>query len=91
MKRNVISFLAIKKRQILIDFVISLTTFCYGAQDQDKDPIQVSVDLNDQSDDTFKVSVYVSDLSQENDIYQFASTAPGTYSTMNIGRLQNNK
>ena len=44
------------------------------------------VDLNNRSDDLFKVTVYPEKLSDENDIFQFAATAPGTYETMDIGR-----
>jgi predicted metalloprotease with PDZ domain len=46
-----------------------------------------SVDLNDRSDDRFKVMLRVEGLTPENAVYQFASTAPGTYQVMNIGRF----
>jgi predicted metalloprotease with PDZ domain len=45
------------------------------------------VNLNDRSDDLFKVTLIPEKLSEENKIYQFASTAPGTYQTMDIGRF----
>lgn len=45
-----------------------------------------TVDLNDRSDDTFKVNLKVKGLKAENNIYQFASTAPGTYQVMDMGR-----
>ncbi len=54
---------------------------------EDAKPLVYSVDLRDRADDLFKVSLAVDDLTAENDIYQFASTAPGTYETMNIGRF----
>lgn len=44
------------------------------------------VNLNDRTGDTFKVTVYPENLSNENNIFQFASTAPGTYQIMDIGR-----
>ena len=44
------------------------------------------VDLNNRSDDLFKVTVYPETLSDSNNIFQFAATAPGTYETMDIGR-----
>ena len=50
-------------------------------------PLTYEVDLNDRSDDTFKVKLYVDDLTEKNAIYQFASTAPGTYITMDMGRF----
>ncbi|MEO9803735.1 MAG: peptidase [Reichenbachiella sp.] len=49
--------------------------------------LNYSINLNDRSDDEFKVTLDVEGLSNENDIYQFAATAPGTYQTMNVGRF----
>lgn len=49
--------------------------------------IKFSVNLNDRSGDTFKVKVSVPKLSEENNIFQFAATAPGTYQIMDIGRF----
>lgn len=51
-----------------------------------KPSIQFNINLLDRSDDTFKVEVIVPQLSQENNIFQFASTAPGTYQIMDIGK-----
>ncbi|MEO9965786.1 MAG: peptidase [Reichenbachiella sp.] len=48
--------------------------------------LNYSVNLNDRTSDEFKVTLNVKGLSEDNDIYQFAATAPGTYQTMNIGR-----
>ncbi|HEY5615009.1 MAG TPA: hypothetical protein VIL52_03230, partial [Bacteroidota bacterium] len=48
------------------------------------------VNLNDRSGDTFKVTVYPEKLSASNDIFHFASTAPGTYQIMDIGRYVKN-
>ncbi|HEX9659130.1 MAG TPA: hypothetical protein VGA18_02480, partial [Rhodothermales bacterium] len=49
-------------------------------------PLEYSVDLTTLSDDRFEVSLSVSDLGPENAVYQFASTAPGSYEVMDIGR-----
>ena len=57
---------------------------------QNTNPVNFEVNLNDLSGDTFKVQVSTSDLSKENDVFQFASTAPGTYQTQDIGRFVNN-
>ena len=46
--------------------------------------------LNDRSEDTFKVTLDIKGLKQENNIFQFASTAPGTYQVMDIGRFVKN-
>ncbi|NQX81431.1 MAG: peptidase [Flavobacteriaceae bacterium] len=44
------------------------------------------INLLDLSNDTFKVKVKTPQLSATNNIFQFASTAPGTYQIMNIGK-----
>ncbi len=46
------------------------------------------VNLNDRADDQFKVTLTIEGkaLSKQNSIFQFASTAPGTYQVMNMGR-----
>lgn len=49
--------------------------------------IKFHINLNDRSNDTFKVKVTVPKLTDENNIFQFASTAPGTYQIMDIGRF----
>ena len=49
-----------------------------------------TVNLNDRSEDTFKVTLDIKGLKQENNIFQFASTAPGTYQVMDIGRFVKN-
>lgn len=48
------------------------------------------VNLNDRADDRFKVALDVKGLSPENNIFQFAATAPGTYQTMDMGRFVEN-
>ncbi|MGH2568141.1 MAG: peptidase [Bacteroidota bacterium] len=48
------------------------------------------VNLNDRSGDTFKVTVYPTTLSASNNVFHFASTAPGTYQIMDIGRYVKN-
>ncbi|MBA3554143.1 MAG: peptidase [Gemmatimonadales bacterium] len=49
--------------------------------------LSYAIDLNDRADDLFKVTLTVKGLGPDNGIYQFASTAPGTYQVMNIGRF----
>jgi predicted metalloprotease with PDZ domain len=44
------------------------------------------INLNDRSDDTFKITLIPQQLNQQNKVYNFASTAPGTYQRMDIGR-----
>ncbi|WP_428740327.1 hypothetical protein [Tenacibaculum sp.] len=52
--------------------------------------VAYSINLNDRSNDTFKVTIDVNNLSKENSIFQFAATAPGTYKVMDIGRFVSN-
>ena len=49
--------------------------------------LSYAIDLNDRADDLFRVTLTLEGLGPANDIYQFASTAPGTYQVMNIGRF----
>ncbi len=46
-----------------------------------------TINLNDIADDQFKVTLEPDGLSAENDIFQFAATAPGTYQIMDVGRF----
>jgi predicted metalloprotease with PDZ domain len=48
--------------------------------------LSYGIDLNRRADDLFHVTLRVSRLRPENAVFQFASTAPGTYQVMNIGR-----
>ncbi|MCB0282819.1 MAG: peptidase [Calditrichaeota bacterium] len=55
-------------------------------EDLHSDALVYVVDLNDREDDTFKVTLFVDNLKTENNIFQFAASAPGTYRTMDMGR-----
>ena len=48
--------------------------------------LSYAIDLNHRADDQFRVTLAISGLTAKNAIYQFASTAPGTYQVMDIGR-----
>jgi predicted metalloprotease with PDZ domain len=50
-------------------------------------PIGYAIDVTDRADDRFKVTAWVSGLTPDNAVYQFAATAPGTYQVMDIGRF----
>lgn len=58
-----------------------------GDVSADSGALEYVIDLNDRSGDTFKVTLRADGLQPENDVYQFASTAPGTYQVMDIGRF----
>jgi predicted metalloprotease with PDZ domain len=46
-----------------------------------------TINLNDIGDDLFKVTLMPNGLTEENDIFQFAAIAPGTYQVMDVGRF----
>ena len=52
-----------------------------------RSPLGYAIDVTDRSDDQFRVTAWVSGLTPENAVYQFAATAPGTYQVMDIGRF----
>lgn len=58
-----------------------------GTAAAQQSPIGYAIDLTDRADDRFKVTAWVSGLTADNAVYQFAATAPGTYQVMNIGRF----
>ncbi len=73
------------KRTIFL-FSLFFIGFALNAQD-----LAYTVNLNDRSDDTFKVTLEIdTKLKAENNIYQFAATAPGTYQIMDMGRFVKN-
>jgi len=49
--------------------------------------VKFYINLNDRSNDTYKIKVTAPKLSTDNNIFQFASTAPGTYQVMDVGRF----
>lgn len=51
------------------------------------DYVTYEVNLNNRSEDRFKIVVSLPPLSSSDDVFQFASTAPGLYSVTDIGRF----
>jgi predicted metalloprotease with PDZ domain len=45
------------------------------------------IDVTNHLDDLFHVSLFVDELTPENNIYNFSATVPGTYSNLNFGRF----
>lgn len=45
------------------------------------------INLNDRSDDTFKVRMFLGNLTSDNAVFQFPATTPGTYDIHDIGRF----
>ncbi|MDX5481394.1 MAG: PDZ domain-containing protein [Hymenobacteraceae bacterium] len=66
--------------------LLALLSFAPTAEAAKGPEFTYSVNLHDRADDRFKVTLEVKGLKAENNIYQFAATAPGTYQTMDIGR-----
>lgn len=67
--------------------LLALLSLAPNAEAAKGPELTYSVNLNDRADDRFKVALEVKGLSATNNIFQFASTAPGTYQTMDIGRF----
>ncbi|MFT4734796.1 MAG: putative metalloprotease with PDZ domain, partial [Arcticibacterium sp.] len=66
-------------------FSVGFIALVFFARAQD---LHYNVDLNDRSNDTFKVTLEVdTKLTEENAIFQFSATAPGTYQIMDMGRF----
>lgn len=53
-------------------------------------PVQFTINMTGPSTDTFLIEVITPKLTAQNNVFQFASTAPGTYQVMNIGRFVSN-
>jgi predicted metalloprotease with PDZ domain len=66
--------------------LLSATLFTQLALATPTTPLVYDVNLNDRTDDQFRVTLHVAGLTASNAVYQFASTAPGTYQIMDIGR-----
>ena len=66
---------------------LSLLLFLAGSAAAQRSPIGYAIDVTDRADDRFEVTAWVSGLTPDNAVYQFAATAPGTYQVMDIGRF----
>ena len=66
--------------------ILGGVTTAHGQAAREASTLSYEVDLNDRADDLFHVRMLVSGLGSDNAILQFASTAPGTYQVMDIGR-----
>jgi predicted metalloprotease with PDZ domain len=58
-----------------------------GSAAAQRSPIGYAIDVTDRADDQFEVTAWLSGLTSDNAVYQFAATAPGTYQVMDIGRF----
>ena len=67
--------------------VLALLLILPGSAAAQRSPIGYAIDVTDRADDQFKVTAWVSGLTPDNAVYQFAATAPGTYQVMDIGRF----
>jgi predicted metalloprotease with PDZ domain len=73
-------------RLVFVCCAVAITIVSFG---QEAD-LKYTIDLNDRTTDVFNITLEVNNLGDENNIYQFAATAPGTYQTMNLGRFVKN-
>jgi predicted metalloprotease with PDZ domain len=68
-------------------FTAVLAAPVYGQMAEHVPTLTYHVQVTDRSADRFQVRFHVEDLAPEHAILQFASTAPGTYQVMDIGRF----
>ncbi len=71
---------------IVFILIVSCQTTNMPKTKMPADALVYTVDVNQRADDLFYVRLNPGQLDAENNIYQFASTAPGTYQVMDIGR-----
>jgi predicted metalloprotease with PDZ domain len=76
-------------KNLLLAMIIISISFNYQiiAQDNSGAEITYVVDVTNHQDDLFHITVFVNGLSQRNNVYNFVSTTPGTYSIMDFGRF----
>ncbi len=70
-----------QKTRAFFPFLLILILFSFTTAQH-----KIYVDLNEREDDLFYVEVLPENLSKENNIFNFAATAPGAYQRMNLGR-----
>lgn len=68
---------------IVVATLVVVAPQSYGRPAQ---ALEYEINLNDRTDDLFRVTLRVNGLPDSSAIYQFAATAPGTYQVMDIGR-----
>ena len=74
--------------RLLLVVLLTLSTQLIWAGGFKQKDLIYEVNLMDRTNDEFNVTLTLKkSLSAENNIFQFAATAPGTYQTMNIGRF----
>jgi predicted metalloprotease with PDZ domain len=79
-------------RLVIFSYVFTTTLILLSCSDDPKeyppaDYVTYEVNLNNRSEDRFKVIVSLPELSSSDNIFQFASTAPGLYSVTDVGRF----
>ena len=76
------------KRILSIVFILFVFSCSSTLKQSDKDThVIYHLSLKNPAEDVFRTTVLVSGLKAENNIYNFVSTAPGTYDNLNYGRL----
>lgn len=69
-------------------FILSFSGCSTYTTTSDQTPqIIYNINVKNSEDDLFHVNVLTSNLTEENNIYNFAATAPGTYQKMDFGRF----
>ncbi len=79
-------------QQTALPFVFAAALIIFSCSDDPReyppaDYVTYEVNLNNRSEDRFKVVVSLPPLTSSDNIFQFASTAPGLYSVTDVGRF----
>jgi len=80
-------------KRFSLGIILSIILFSCGSTTTavpQKTKLAYTIDLNQRGDDKFIVELQVSNLTNANRIFNFASTAPGTYQVHDIGRFVEN-
>ncbi|PIF44694.1 putative metalloprotease with PDZ domain [Chryseobacterium sp. 52] len=75
--------------KILI-LICCFSVFCIRAQKNSMSQFKYDIELKDNPDDVVKVRLKIKNASLSNDIFQFVSSAPGTYQIIDMGRFIKN-
>ena len=77
-------------KKLFLFLSLVLITSCSSkkvVRDYSAPQVKYLVDVTNNEDDLFHVTVYTSNLSTKNKTYNFAATAPGTYQILDFGRF----
>lgn len=77
------------KNILLLTLIILTLSGCSSIPvvQQNQKTVYYQLDLTNRADDLFHVTIFPPQLTEENSVYNFASTVPGTYKLLDFGRF----